>query len=232
MGMVAAGDALCVPGNHDMKLLRELRGRNVQVTHGLAESLAQIDARAGGVPRPTSSRFLDGLVSHYVLDDGKLVVAHAGLKEEMQGRARAGARASPSTARRPARPTSSACRCATTGREEYRGRAMVVYGHTPVPSRSGSTTRSTSTPAASSAAGSPPCATRSGSSSRSRPAGSTASRPGRSRSPPTTWRPPTAGRRDPEVLDVDDVLGQAGHRDADRGRDRRSGRRTRRRRSR
>ena len=39
MGMVADGDAFCVPGNHENKLLRALRGRNVQVTHGLAESL-------------------------------------------------------------------------------------------------------------------------------------------------------------------------------------------------
>ena len=35
--MVAAGSALCVPGNHDMKLMRKLRGKDVQITHGLAE---------------------------------------------------------------------------------------------------------------------------------------------------------------------------------------------------
>ncbi len=85
MGMVAEGTALCVPGNHDMKLVRKLRGRQVQVTHGLAESLAQLEA---GPPefRARVLEFLDGLVSHYVLDEGKLVVAHAGMKEEMQGR--------------------------------------------------------------------------------------------------------------------------------------------------
>src|SRR5882757_9219260 len=43
MGMVAAGHAFCVPGNDENKLLRALRGRNVQVTHGLAESLAQLE---------------------------------------------------------------------------------------------------------------------------------------------------------------------------------------------
>ena len=36
--MVAVGSALCVPGNHDMKLMRKLRGKDVQITHGLAES--------------------------------------------------------------------------------------------------------------------------------------------------------------------------------------------------
>ena len=42
--MVEAGTALCVPGNHDMKLLRKLRGSQVQVTHGLAQTLGEIDA--------------------------------------------------------------------------------------------------------------------------------------------------------------------------------------------
>ena len=42
--MVNCGSALCVPGNHDMKLLRKLRGKDVQITHGLAQTLAEIEA--------------------------------------------------------------------------------------------------------------------------------------------------------------------------------------------
>ena len=76
MGMVAAGAALCVPGNHDMKLLRKLKGRNVQITHGLAASLEQLAAEPPAFVEQVMA-FLDRLVSHYVLDDGKLVVAHA-----------------------------------------------------------------------------------------------------------------------------------------------------------
>ena len=85
MGMVAAGTALCVPGNHDLKLVRKLRGKAVQVTHGLADSLAQLEQESPAF-RDQVAAFLDGLVSHYVLDEGKLVVAHAGMKEAMQGR--------------------------------------------------------------------------------------------------------------------------------------------------
>ena len=44
MGMVAAGTALSVLGNHEAKLLRALRGKNVQRTHGLAESMDQLAA--------------------------------------------------------------------------------------------------------------------------------------------------------------------------------------------
>ena len=51
MGMVAAGTAFCVSGNHEAKLLRALRGRNVKADHGLAESLAQL-ARETDESRP------------------------------------------------------------------------------------------------------------------------------------------------------------------------------------
>ncbi|MBV8631522.1 MAG: AAA family ATPase, partial [Silvibacterium sp.] len=77
MGMVKAGQAFCVPGNHDVKLVKALKGRDVQLTHGLAESMQQLRDQPTEF-RAQASKFLDGLVSHYVLDDGKLVVAHAG----------------------------------------------------------------------------------------------------------------------------------------------------------
>ena len=41
--MVRHGSALCVPGNHDVKLLKKLRGRDVRIAHGLALTLAELD---------------------------------------------------------------------------------------------------------------------------------------------------------------------------------------------
>lgn len=132
MGMVAAGHAICVPGNHEQKLLRKLRGRDVRLTHGLAETMAQLAAEPEGFVAQTAA-FIDGLVSHYVLDGGRLVVAHAGLKEAYHGRASG-------------RVRSFALYGETTGEtdeyglpvrypwaRDYRGSAMVVYGHTPTP---------------------------------------------------------------------------------------------------
>ena len=84
--MVAAGHGLCVPGNHEQKLARSLAGRKVQVTHGLAETLAQLEAEPPAFVDRVRT-FIDSLISHYVLDGGRLVVAHAGLKEAYQGRA-------------------------------------------------------------------------------------------------------------------------------------------------
>ncbi len=89
--MVAAGQSWCVPGNHDIKLVRALKGRDVKRTHGLAETLEQL-GREPEAFRAETARFLDGLISHYVFDDGKLVVAHAGLPERMQGRSSAAVR--------------------------------------------------------------------------------------------------------------------------------------------
>ncbi|MFF3416185.1 polynucleotide kinase-phosphatase [Streptomyces sp. NPDC002698] len=132
MSMVGSGNALCVPGNHENKLGRYLKGRQVQHTHGLAETIEQMDAESEEF-RASVREFVDGLVSHYVLDGGRLVVCHAGLPEKYHGRTSG-------------RVRSHALYGDTTGEtdefglpvrypwaEDYRGRAAVVYGHTPVP---------------------------------------------------------------------------------------------------
>ncbi|MFD8707419.1 polynucleotide kinase-phosphatase [Kitasatospora sp. NPDC059648] len=135
MGMVAAGHALCVPGNHENKLGRAMDGKKVTVSYGLQESLDQL-AEESEEFRAEVRAFMRGLVSHYLLDGGALVVCHAGLPERYHGRASG-------------RVRSHALYGETTGEtdeyglpvrypwaEEYRGRALVVYGHTPVPSAS------------------------------------------------------------------------------------------------
>ena len=134
--MVVAGTGLCVPGNHDQKLVRKLRGRDVQITHGLAESLAEITALPDDTrdARITEiAAFLDGLVSHYVLDDGKLVVAHAGMREEMQGRGSAKVRDFAIYGETTGETDEFGLPVRWNWAGEYRGDAMVVYGHTPVP---------------------------------------------------------------------------------------------------
>ncbi|MEV7033519.1 polynucleotide kinase-phosphatase [Streptomyces sp. NPDC093272] len=132
MSMVGSGNALCVPGNHENKFGRHLKGRKVQHTHGLAETIEQMAGESEEFTRQVRE-FIDGLVSHYVLDGGRLVVCHAGLPEKYHGRTSG-------------RVRSHALYGDTTGEtdefglpvrypwaEDYRGRAAVVYGHTPVP---------------------------------------------------------------------------------------------------
>jgi len=132
MAMVEADTAYCVPGNHDMKLVRQLRGRDVQLTHGLAESVAQLEAESPEF-RKRVGDFLDDLVSHYVFDDGNLVVAHAGMKEEMQGRGSGRVRAFAQYGETTGESDEFGLPIRYNWAAEYRGPAMVVYGHTPVP---------------------------------------------------------------------------------------------------
>ncbi|NLF25175.1 MAG: polynucleotide kinase-phosphatase, partial [Deltaproteobacteria bacterium] len=132
MSMVHSDNARCVIGNHDAKLVKKLIGKNVQLKHGLAETMAQLEPETQEF-KDYVKEFLSALVSHYVFDDGKLVVSHAGMREEYQGRGSS-------------RVRNFALYGETTGEtdefglpirfnwaEEYRGKAMVVYGHTPVP---------------------------------------------------------------------------------------------------
>lgn len=132
MGMVVAGTALCVPGNHDTKLMRALQGRNVQRTHGLADSLEQLEAEPPEF-REQVRAFIHGLISHYVLDEGRLVVAHAGMKESMAGRASAAVRDFALFGETTGETDEFGLPVRYNWAEEYRGPAIVVYGHTPVP---------------------------------------------------------------------------------------------------
>ncbi|MGC4003141.1 MAG: polynucleotide kinase-phosphatase [Pirellulales bacterium] len=134
--MTSHGSGICVPGNHDVKLLRKLRGKDVKINHGLEQTLAEIDA----LPDETRTAFcnelasfLDGLVSHYLLDAGKLVVAHAGMKESMQGRGSGKVRDFALYGETTGETDEFGLPVRHNWAAEYRGAAMVVYGHTPEP---------------------------------------------------------------------------------------------------
>lgn len=134
--MVRHGSALSVVGNHDDKFLRKLKNHNVQITHGLEATLAELDALPETERRPFAAdieQFLEALPNHYLLDNDRVVVAHAGLKEDLHGTVSGKTR-------------SFALYGETTGQKDeyglpvrgnwparYRGNPLVVYGHTPVP---------------------------------------------------------------------------------------------------
>ncbi len=132
MAMTAAESALCVPGNHEVKLLRALRGHQVQISHGLAESLHQLAAEPAVFTEQVIA-FLESLVSHYVLDDGRLVVAHAGLPAAMQGRASGAVRAFALYGETTGETDEFGLPIRYNWAADYRGQALVAYGHTPVP---------------------------------------------------------------------------------------------------
>ncbi len=131
MRMSEQGTAICLPGNHDIKLVRKLKGRDVRITHGLAESLAQLEHRPPEF-RERARDFLDKLVSHVVLDGGGLVVAHAGMKEEYQGRSSGRVRDFALFGETTGETDELGLPVRLGWASDYRGHAAVVYGHTPV----------------------------------------------------------------------------------------------------
>ncbi|ORM36546.1 polynucleotide kinase-phosphatase [Williamsia sp. 1135] len=132
MGMVRSDSALCVSGNHKAKLVRALGRKDVKPTHGLQETLDQLATEDESFVSSVR-RFCDGLVAHYVLDDGKLVVAHAGLKEKYHGRASGRVRAFALYGDTSGETDEFGMPVRYPWADDYRGSAMVLYGHTPVP---------------------------------------------------------------------------------------------------
>ncbi|MCA9490000.1 MAG: AAA family ATPase, partial [Myxococcales bacterium] len=132
MDMVEAGAALCIPGNHEAKLLRWLNGKNVKPSHGLQETIDQLSGEDQAF-RDRVATFVDGLVSHLVLDGGRLVVAHAGMRRDLQGRASGRVREFALYGETTGETDEFGLPVRYPWARDYDGQAVVVYGHTPVP---------------------------------------------------------------------------------------------------
>jgi len=132
MGMVGSGQALCINGNHEAKLHKKLAGRNVKIAHGLAQTIEQLEAQPDAFVEQVRG-FLGGLISHYQLDGGRLVVAHAGLLEKYQGRASGRVRAFCLYGETTGETDEFGLPVRHDWAAEYRGRTTVAYGHTPSP---------------------------------------------------------------------------------------------------
>ena len=132
MSMTNSGIAYCVPGNHDLKFQKHLSGKNVTLKHGLEETVKQFQTQTPEFNNIVKD-FLYDLISHYVFDGGKLVVAHAGLKEEMQGRGSGAVRSFCMYGETIGEIDEFGLPVRYNWAKEYRGKAKVVFGHTPVP---------------------------------------------------------------------------------------------------
>ncbi len=131
MDSVASGRAFCVNGNHDDKLKRKLMGRNVAITHGLQETLDQLENESEAF-KESVLVFLQGLISHYVLDEGKLAVSHAGLKEAYIGRGSPQIRTFCMYGEITGEVDELGLPVRYLWANSYRGETKIIYGHTPV----------------------------------------------------------------------------------------------------
>lgn len=128
MDMVKNGNAIAIPGNHDAKLLKYLRGKTVSLTHGMDKTIAELESM-GEEFKAEAAKFIDGLISHYVLDNGKLVISHAGLKQEYIGRTSSRIREFCLYGETTGETDSYGLPVRLDWAADYRGRAAIIYGH-------------------------------------------------------------------------------------------------------
>lgn len=134
--LVAAGAGLFTPGNHDDKLFRLLRGANVTRTHGLDLTEAQLAALPPANRETLTTDVLTYLApapTHLVLDEGKLIVAHAGIRPEMVGRHDAAVKSFTLYGDVRGFEPGSNKPIRYDWASEYAGGAFIAYGHTPAP---------------------------------------------------------------------------------------------------
>ncbi|MDR1657391.1 MAG: polynucleotide kinase-phosphatase [Deltaproteobacteria bacterium] len=130
MNMAAAEKALCVPGNHEVKLHRFLSGADVKPTHGLDQTIKELQDQGPEFTAKVKD-FIGQMVSHFVLDGGRLVVAHAGLPERYHGRSSNRVRQFCLYGETTGELDGFGLPVRLDWTEDYRGRALVLYGHIP-----------------------------------------------------------------------------------------------------
>lgn len=124
------------PGNHCNKLYRFAKGNSVQVTHGLETTVAELDAMPSDKRKSfldRYKRFYEAIPLYHSLANGNLIVAHAGIKEEMvnipiSDQIQVFVLYGDITGKRlpDGRPVRR------DWAKHYKGKAFIVYGHTPV----------------------------------------------------------------------------------------------------
>lgn len=131
-----AGRLVYSPGNHCNKLYRFMKGNKVQQTHGLETTVAEFEALSKREQEMLQKRYIEfyeSLPIYTVLDEGKLIIVHAGIREDMVGKPLS------------KKVITFALYGDITGEKHpdgrpvrrdwakhYKGESIIVYGHTPV----------------------------------------------------------------------------------------------------
>lgn len=136
LDMVSAGSALYVPGNHCRKLQAYFQGRKIKVSHGLEKTLEELEKASISRRERITGRFMEmygSALPYLVLDGGKLVVSHGGIKGKMIGRLSKKIWQFCLFGDTTGETTGDGLPVRRDWAGQYRGKALVVYGHTPVP---------------------------------------------------------------------------------------------------
>ncbi|MEI5906547.1 bis(5'-nucleosyl)-tetraphosphatase PrpE [Bacillus spongiae] len=129
------GAAYYTPGNHCNKLYRYFSGNPVKIIHGLETTAAELSSLPQSEQDKYKSIFLELYEQnplYQLLDNGKLVIAHAGIKEEYIGKYTKNIKTFVLYGDITGEKNPDGTPVRKDWAQHYHGEAWIVYGHTPV----------------------------------------------------------------------------------------------------
>jgi protein phosphatase len=124
-----------VPGNHCNKLYRYLLGNKVQTTHGLETTVSEylsLDTKQKNIFRQSFLELYDSSPLYQVLDHGRLIIAHAGIREDYIGINNSKVKTFVLYGDITGQSNPDGTPVRRDWAKNYNGKALIVYGHTPV----------------------------------------------------------------------------------------------------
>jgi protein phosphatase len=128
-------DAYYTPGNHCNKLYRYFLGNNVKILHGLETTTAELSELTEKERHVYKTLFIDLYENsplYHVLDDGNLIIAHAGIKEEFIGKYNKRVKTFVLYGDITGEMNEDGTPVRKDWAKEYKGKPWIIYGHTPV----------------------------------------------------------------------------------------------------
>ncbi|OLN23848.1 hypothetical protein BTO30_02595 [Domibacillus antri] len=127
--------ALYVPGNHCNKLYRYFLGNNIQKTHGLETTAAELESLPKEQYQSIRGRFLSMYEQsplYQIADGRKLVIAHAGIRADYIGRHDSKVKTFVLYGDITGEKHADGSPVRRDWAKKYNGEPFIVYGHTPV----------------------------------------------------------------------------------------------------
>ncbi len=127
--------AYYTPGNHCNKLYRYFLGNKVQTKHGLETTVAEYVELTKKDQQKVRHQFMELYEKaplYLTLDDQKLIIAHAGIKEKYIGKTNSKVKTFVLYGDITGETNPDGTPVRKDWAKEYTGNAWIVYGHTPV----------------------------------------------------------------------------------------------------
>jgi protein phosphatase len=117
-----------VMGNHDLYLAQWMRGANLPINPGIAQTLDQLSRESETFLRKALDA-ISMLPTYLWLDGGKLCVSHAGMRGDLLGKSTPEAYDHAINGDEPLRNATQTYDCSLHWSSSYRGETAMVYGH-------------------------------------------------------------------------------------------------------